>query len=191
MLIAQGRTATLGKKPWAGIELVSEARTEEAVWHLVQWSGKVFRKQPFQLLFPVRSRDLTGIRMISPYLFARCSDLEELISVSSIYGIQGLVKDGIGRTMGFPDEFVQSVIRESRSANEGWSAGVRKGSFVRVLLGREHMLCGTVRTVRAGIAEVEVSLKLRMVRLTIPVRALLCLDHVKKTERCYYYADSV
>ncbi len=174
-----------------GVELVSEARTEESVLHLAQWAGKALRGQAFQLLFPVRSRDLDGLRMLSPYLFARSLDLDILKSVSSLYGVQGLVSDGSGRPLEMSDDFVQGVIHESRGAADSWSKGIKKGSFVRVLMGREHMLCGTVRKIVAGVADVEVSMRLRSLRITIPVRALLNLDHVGINEREYFYAGVI
>lgn len=173
------------------MELVSEARTEESVLHLVQWAGKALHGQPFQLLFPVRSRDLTGLKMLSPYLFARSAQVDELKSVSSIYGIAGLVSDGNGRPLAISDEFVQGVIHESRGAAERWSHGIKRGSFVRIVYGSQHMLCGVVKRIVAGVADVEVSLRLRTVRITIPVRALLNLDHVAASEREYFYTEVV
>ncbi len=189
MLIQQGRVSSLGRRSWVGVELVSEARTEESVLHLAQWAGKALRGQPFQLLFPVRSRDLDGLRMLSPYLFARSLEVELLKSVSSLYGVQGLVSDGSGKPLEMSDDFVQGVIHESRGAATSWSNGIKRGSFVRVLLGREHMLCGHVRKIVAGIADVELSMKLRTVKLTIPVKALLNLDHVPERDREYFYGS--
>ena len=188
MLILSGRVSALKEKPWAGIELVSDARLEECVLHIVNWSVKKLRGAPFQLLFPVKSRDLPNIRMLSPYLFVRTNDLEQLREVSSIYGVEGLVTGVDGKLLPFDNQFVQSVILESRKAAEGWSEDIRKGSFVRVLLGREHMLCGTVRRISVGIADVDISLRLRVVRLTTPVAALLNLDYVSKRRREYYYS---
>jgi hypothetical protein len=191
VLISQGRTSALGRKPWAGIELVSEARTEENVLHIVQWAGKALAGQPFQLLFPVKSRDLPGVKMLSPYLFARAANLASLKSVSSIYGIQGLVTGPDNKILALDDDFVQNVVRKTREAAEGWSKGIKKGSFVRILLGSEHMLAGHVRKLTAGIAEVQIEMKLRTVKLTIPVKALLNLDHVPKGKREYFYVDSL
>jgi transcription antitermination factor NusG len=127
--------------------------------------------------------------MLSPYLFARSASMEELKSVSSLYGVQGLVSDGSGRPLEMSDDFVQGVIHESRGAADSWSKGIKRGSFVRILLGSSHMLCGSVRKIVAGVADVEVSLRLRTVRITIPVRALLNLDHVATGDREYFYGS--
>jgi transcription antitermination factor NusG len=116
-------------------------------------------------------------------------NLEELRSVSSIYGVQGLVVAGNGCPLPITDDFVQNVIHQSRGAADSWSKGIKRGSFVRIIYGDTHMLCGHVKKIVAGVADVEVELRLRTVRVVVPVRALLNLDHVKEAEREYFYAD--
>lgn len=187
MLIHSGDLRSLKGKPWAAIEIVSELRIEEVVLHLSRWARKFLPDAPFQLLFPVQSRDLAGVRMLSPYLWARTADLTALEGVRSVMGVQGLVSDGAGRTIPIEDSFVQGTVKDAQAAAEGWSAGVRKGSFVRVLYGEQRMLCGRVANISSNIAEIVIALRLRNVRLFVPVRALLNLGAVPKAEREYYY----
>lgn len=184
MLISSGRVSTLGMKPWVGVEVVSETQIEENVLHLLEWGKKNLKT--FQLLFPVASRDLPSIKLLSPYLFMRAPKLDEMKKVSSLYGISGLVVDPDNKVVAFPNDFVQDVIQRARATADEWSKGVKPGSFVRVVYGSLHMLCGEVKRVRDGIAEVDISLRLRRVKAFIPVRALLSLPD--DAEREYFYS---
>lgn len=184
MLIVQGNVKTLEGKPWAAIELISEVRVEEIVRHTVKWARTKLKGQAFQLLFPVKSRDLNGVRMLSPYLLIRANRLESLKSVKSVMGVVGLVTDADGRIIRWEAGQAKNVIDRAMAAHAGWSAGVRRGSFVRVLQGKNRMLCGKVKKIVDGKAEVVVSLRLRDVVLKIPVKALLNLGGEPKE---YFY----
>ena len=190
MLISGGPVSQLSGRPWIGIEMASEANTEENVRHVLDWAAGKFKRSPFQILFPLKSRDLPSVRLLSSQLFARSNDLSVWEGVASLYGIEGLSPDWEGKPLTFPDDFIQNVILQARIEKEKWSAGIKRGSFVRVIYGNQHMLCGIVKRVAKGVADVEISLKLRTVRLTIPVRALLNLDPVPEAERQYYYSGA-
>lgn len=187
MLLESGKVKSLTGRPWAGIELVSESRIEEIVLHLANWARGHLKEEPFQLLFPVKTRDLKGIKLLSPYLWARTTDLSILTGVRTVMGVAGLVSDGASKTIEIEDTFVQEMIKESRAAAEGWSKGIKKGSFARVLFGEERMLCGAVTQIVQGVAELKIKLRLRDVLLYVPVRALLNLSHVEKSSRHYFY----
>lgn len=190
MLVTNGNVRVLRGRPWAGIELVSEARIEEVVLHLSRWAQRNLVDQPFQLLFPVKTRDLRGIKLLSPYLWARTTDLEALRGCKSVMGVQGLVSDAESQTIAVEDTFIQALIEESKAAAAGWSEGVGAGSFCRVLYGDERMLCGVITKIVQGIAEIEIALRLRKVVLYVPVKALLNLSHVGKSDRHYFYTGS-
>lgn len=189
MLINAGRVSALGNKPWAGIELVSDITIEDRVYQIIQWAVKTFRSEPFQLLFPVKSYGIHGVQTLSPYLWARTAKLGRLKAVSSLYGVEGLVSDGNGQVIQVDNEFVQGVVAETRAAADDWSMGIRKGSFVRVLKGRTRMLCGDVKKIEDGVADVIVSLRLRTLRLKVPVSVLLNLGDVPKEKREYFYGE--
>lgn len=176
---------TLAGRPWAGIELVSESRVEEIVLHIARWAASQRKGQAFQLLFPVKSRDIDGIKLLTPYLWARMLDLRALEGVVAVQGAT-LVRDA-KHPIPIEDKFVQGVMERARVAAEGWSEGIKKGSFVRVLLGNERMLCGNIESVEKGIAVVEIKLMTRTVRLTVGVRVLLDLSYVSKRKRRYFY----
>lgn len=184
MLIEWGDVKRLRGKGWAGVELVSEARTEEVVLHISRWAMRSL-DEPFQLLFPIKTRSVTGVTLLTPYLWARTTRLLDLDEMrKSVMGVQGLVRDGQG-VLEIEDEFVQDVIKTARKVTEEWNATIKRGSFVRVLLGDEHGLCGTVLWVHGGMARVKVALKSRELVVQIPVRALENLG--KREEREYYY----
>ena len=184
MLIQSGRTGLLEGKPWAGVELTSEARTEEVVLHLIRWSVRHLHNWAFQIFFPVKSRSVEAVTMLAPYLWIRVADLSKLKGVKSIMGVTGLVRDGQDRVIETDDKFVQELIEDARGRAEEWSKGIKRGSFVRVLVGSQRMLCGRVAELDGGRAVVDVSLRLRHLRLTIPVGAL---ENLGRERREYYY----
>jgi hypothetical protein len=185
VLIEQGRTSTLVNLPWAAID-VSESRIEEVVYHIARWASKTLGNRAFQLVFPVKSRDLSGVQLLSPYLWARTVDLKDLLTINSVMGVTGVVGGDVD-ILQIEDEFVQRVLGDAQQAAAGWSVDVIKGSFVRVLMGSNRMLCGTVSELKDGMAVVLIKLRTRDVKLTIPAKALLALDYVPAKEREYYY----
>lgn len=187
MLIEQGRIAELSGRPWAAIQLRSEIRLEEITLHVGRWAKRSLVDVPFQLLFPVQSRGLAGISIITPYLLARSKNLKDLIGMRSVYGVRGLECDSNGKIIEIDDRFVQSIADKAERISQSWSAGIVRGSFVRILFGMERMLCGTVERVNGSRAAVRISLRSRDVVVKIPVRALLNLGNVPQRERHYFY----
>lgn len=192
MLIWQGKVETLAGHPWAAIEIVSELgsyserRTEEIVLHIIRWTRKHLRGQAVEILFPVKFRNIFGVNLLSPYLLARTAKLDRLAGISSIMGCEGIVSDGAGKPVPVEDGFAQSLIAETRERAKEQCQGIRRGSYVRILVGSHRMLCGQVAERRGDSAVVKIRLMSRAVRVTIPVVSLLnCgLDKIP-----YYYRD--
>lgn len=178
MLIQSGRVSNLEGKSWVAIELTSESRTDEVVLHLVRWAVRNLEKEgrAFQLLYPVESRTLNGVSLLSPYLWMRVDDLRLLGRITSIMGVQGMVTDSTENPVMAEPSFVEKLIAQCKAVSDSWSAGISVGSGVRVLLGAGHGLCGVVEKLTDGDAEVRIALRSRAVRLKVPVRALKNLD---------------
>lgn len=191
MLIQQGKTAKLDGLPWAAIDLASDTRIEEVVVHISRWAHAALSGRPFQLLFPVKSRDLDGVDMFSPYLLARAENLSWLSSMQSIYGVHGLIDGQNGKILEIEEKFVRQVMINSKLAAMAWSAKIGNGSFVRILFGSERMLCGTVEQIHNSTATVQIQLRLRTVRVRVPVRALKNLGNVPVEQRTYFYAPAL
>ena len=174
MLIQSGRVSALATLPWTGIELTSEARTDEVVLHLVRWAVKNLESKriPFQLLYPIAMRTSDSITLLSPYLWMRTPYQRDLWGIGSIMGISDWLTDASGNPIPISDEFISTLIDRCREVSDSWSAGIETGSGVRVLLGSAHGLCGIVETIRNGDATIRVALRSRAIRLRIPVRAL-------------------
>jgi hypothetical protein len=190
MLVQKGKVSKLQGLPWAAIDLVSEARIEEVVVHVSRWANANV-SGAFQLLFPVKSRDLDGVDLFSPYLLVRSENLRKLISIQTIYGVSGLVRDGEGEILQIDDSFVVKVIANAKLAAMSWSDQVQHGSFVRILFGPERMLCGTVTRIHGAYATVSIELRLRRVNVRVPVRALLNLGDVPTEKRHYFYSKVI
>lgn len=186
MIIQQGDARRLTGLPWAAVELTGESRVEEIVLHIARWLQRF--DEPVQLLFPVQSRDLDGVKLLSPYLWIRAARLEALTGVKTVMGVQGLLRDGRGQLIPTDDRFVQTVVEASERTAAGWSEGIVAGSFVRILYGRERMLCGWVEERDHREAVVRVPMKMRELYWKGPVRALLNLASVPKREQVYYYS---
>lgn len=189
MLIEQGKVSTLRGKPWAAIDVASEARIEEIVLHIARWAGRVLGEKAFQLLFPVKRRDLSGVEMFTPHLYGRTADLQDFLVVKEVRGAWPVFDEETREVIPVEDKFVQEVMAKAREEADGWSAGIKRGSFVRVLFGNERMLCGEVEEMKGSLAVVVIRMRSRTVRLTIPSQALLNLSFVPKKEREYFYAD--
>ena len=191
VLISQGRVSSLAGLPWAAITLTSDSRLEEVVLQIGRWASRHFPSSPFQLLFPVQSRDLSGISMLTPYLMARTLPLARLRAIGSLYGIRGLESDSRGLIMEIDDAFVQDVQSRAESIAQSWSSGILPGSFVRILLGHERMLCGDVTHLSNGHAEVRIQLRSRELLVKVPRLALLNLGDVPADDRHYFYVPGV
>jgi len=184
VLITQGKVKGFDRLPWAQLELASDARLEEICLHLVRWVKK--RPEAYRILFPVATRDLGGVELFYPNLLIQTKDWLKLKDIRQVMGVQGLTVDGQGTPLLLEPGYGEALVEQAEKINAGWSDGVKKGSFVRVLLGERRMLAGECLSVsRDGIAEVRVSMTVRDLRLRIPVKALLLLN-VEKGKRKYY-----
>jgi hypothetical protein len=178
MLIQSGKVALLEGLPWAAIDFYEsqkaiETRVEEIVLHLVRWS-RIHMDGPFQMLFPVKKRTLDGVELFSPYLWVRALDLKSLVYMGTVPGVEGLV--GGRNPIAVEDSFVQGLIRQGKEFSGQWSAGLEVGSFVRVLMGSNRMLCGKVLSRTETDAKVLIALRTKTIELKIPVLALQKLE---------------
>lgn len=193
MLIQSVEVESLNNLPWVAIDFfVSqkasiESRVEEIVLHLVKWSRTNLRDQPFQMLFPIKARTPDGISLFSPYLWARTLDLKALRGVRTVPGIEGLISESDGSPIPVEDSFVQGLIQKDREFAEAWSAGIEVGSFVRVLMGSQRMLCGKVLARSASDATVLIGLRSRTIKLKVPV---LALQHLGSKVKEYFYKEN-
>jgi|SRR5882672_7029278 len=188
MLITQGKVSGFTKMPWAQIELASDSRLEEVALHIVRWVRK--RPEAFRVLFPVASRDLGGVELFYPNILIQTLDWSRLKDIRTVMGVQGLTTDGQGTLLLMDSPFGESLVKQAEKVSGEWSHGIRKGSFVRVLMGDRRMLSGEVEHVsKTGIADVRVSMTVRDLRLRVPVRALLLLNITKRDRRYYGRSD--
>ena len=190
MLVQKGKVSKLDGLPWAAVDLVSESRIEEVIVHVSRWAYANV-SGPFQLLFPVKSRDLDGIELFSPYLLVRSENLRKLASIHTIYGVSGLVRNVDGSILEVEDGFAGKIIANAKLAAMSWSQHIEHGSFVRILFGPERMLCGTVTRIYGEYATVSIELRLRRVNIRVPVRALLNLGNVPQEKRHYFYSKVI
>jgi hypothetical protein len=182
MLITQGNVRGFEKLPWAQVELASDSRLEEIMLHMIRWIKK--RDDAFRILFPVATRDLGGVEMFYPNILIQCRDLRRLREIK-VMGVHGVTMQSETVPLTIDAAYGESLIREAERVSSEWSRDVKRGCFVRILLGERRMLCGTVVSTDRGVAEVKVSLTVRDLRVRIPVRALLKLDIVKEKRKYY------
>lgn len=187
MLLIHGNTKSLSRLPWAAIE-VSEAglqrrgmRIDEVAVRVALWGRKF---NAFELLLPVKAVGIKGITTTIPYLLGRVKDIRLLKGVAAIFAVEGLTSDDNGNPIPIEDSFAQSLIEQERAAIDWRASNVKKGGWVRVVWGPERMLCGKVKEVKGGMAEVVIELRSRRVRLRTTVTALEPLTG-KKIE--YFY----
>ena len=180
MLITQGEVKVLSGRPWAGIELASENELAETVIRLIRWL-KEFVTGPAEMFVPIeRGKE----EMIAPYIFIRVAESESLAGSTVCRGVTGLVRSG-GKPLEFDNGFVSEVMDRCWEARQAESKGIEVGSVVRVMVGQEHGLVGTVESLRGDRAQVGVEMKTRSVVLHIPVRAL---KNLGKKRRPYWWS---
>lgn len=189
MLLVHGKAKELSGLPWAAIE-VSEAglqrrgmRIDEVAVRIALWCSRRFPSA--ELLLPVKNVTVRGITTTIPYLLGRIKDIRQLKGVQAIFAVEGLTSDEHGNPLPIEDGFVQSLIEQERAGIEWRASNVKKGTWCRVLWGPERMLVGHVVKSENGIAEVQVELKSRKIRLLTGVTALEPLQVKKKVP--YYY----
>ena len=186
MLIQSGNVRALNQLPWVGMELASDARTDEIVLHLIRWAVRELQNEPFQILFPIKARGLEGPTLLSPCIWMRVKTVNRLNRIKPIFGLS-LVVGPNEKAIQVEDGFVQGLILQARQCRQAWSRGISEGSRVRVLVGRQRMLCGEVVKLKGEVANVLIALRSRNVRLTVPVGALQKLETDAKE---YFYKES-
>jgi hypothetical protein len=181
MKLFWGDTKRLRSLDWAQIEInVNDSsrpmQLESVVVRAALWGRKF---GAFEMFVPVERVRPSGMELVMASLFARTSDLMELRGIESVWGIDGIVKDGSGNILKVPSEFVEEMAERERKRNP-----VRLGAFVRILWGPERMLCGTVGRLSGKMATVDVETRSRKVKVTLPVTAV---ETLHTSERDYFY----
>lgn len=184
MLIQHGNIASLRNTSWFALELQSdlsgamnsraEAIREELILAIARWIAK--RRNAVELFIPVSKRGLGGIDLLTPCVWIRGSVSGIESSVSLRRAAIGFQRSIDGTPVLIEDSFVQGMIKQCIRISQSWCKGIRVGSCVRVLYGQYRMFCGKVLIIRDGLATVELKLRVRSIRLIIPVTALQRLN---------------
>jgi hypothetical protein len=186
MMIQSGDLRSIQGKPWVAIEF-SGSKVDEIVRRIVCWARSSVPAGPFQLLFPVKSRNPDGVQLLSPYLWARTKNLSHLQAVKSVHGVEGLVTGPDGKFIEADDWFVQDLIQRTKAYAEARHSGIGEGTFVRILFGPQRMLCGTVEGKPNGVAKVVIALRSRQLKVFVPVYAL---ENLRTEPKEYFYKES-
>lgn len=184
MKLSWGEWKTLKGKDWAQVEVNTDTSSapmqlERMVVQAALW-GRRF--PAFEMMVPVERVRPGGMELVVPSLFARTSDLSTLRGIESVWGVDGLAEDGSGNVLKVPDEFIEELMERERRRNP-----VRMGAFVRVVWGPERMLCGTVSRLTGRSVTVDVEMRSRKVKVTLPVTAVEVLD---TEERDYFFKEN-
>lgn len=175
MKLTWGITDKLIHLDWAQVELnindtARPMQVEGVVVRAALWGRKF---GGYELVVPVESVEASGVGLMVPNLFARVLDLNELAEMNSVWGVDGLARDGAGNVLRIPDSFVRELIAKER---ERFGKPIRLNDFVRILWGPERMLCGEVTRLEGRRATVHVSLRSRRLVTTLPISALWPLE---------------
>jgi hypothetical protein len=189
MLIWHGDTSKLSG-PWFALELASDGAAdssrEELVLGIARWAAK--RNKPLQLVFPVCKREIDGVTLLSPYLWIRGQHISGISEVASHRRAKvDFLRDVEGTPVPIEDSFVQEVIRQCRAASDSWSAGLQVGNYARILYGSHRMLCGQVRRIVNDLADLDVSIRVRTLRVSVPIS---CLENLGQVPREYFYTGN-
>lgn len=183
MKLVWGNTDRLDTRDWAQIELHTNSTSDpmqiEGIMIRVALWGRRF--DAFELVAPVESVEASGMELMVPNLFARVARLDELAEMNSVWGVDGLARDGAGNVLRIPDEFVEQLMERERKK---FACTIRLGDFVRILWGPERMLCGEVTRLQGRRAVVNVTMRSRRLNVTLPLTALQPLS---TNEEEYWY----
>ncbi len=175
MKLTWGTTDRLDTSDWAQVELnindtARPMQVEGVVVRAALW-GRKFTE--YELVVPIESIEPSGIGLMVPNLFARVADLNELAEMNSVWGVDGLARDGAGNVLRIPDSFVRELCERER---EKFERPIRLNDYVRILWGPERMLCGEVMKIQGKRALVDVLMRSRRLKVGLPLTALWPLE---------------
>src|SRR5271168_1174965 len=196
MILQYGNTAKLKGKDWYYIELRSDKTVENTLRRVGKAIQGIFRSEAIEIFIPVNKRDLDVFDLeTSVYVFVRSTAFGCLLRLKSVTGVVSLVTEGEtnrpSKAISVTDDYVQTLVKKVERQFYERAAGIKQGSFVRILDGETRDYCGTVLLISDGKACVKVDLKTKSLMFETPVRNLLNLSAVPDPERVFYYSGLV
>lgn len=196
MILQYGNVAKLKGKDWYYIELRSDKTVENTLRRVGKAIPGIFRQEAIEIFIPVNRRDLDVFELeTSVYVFVRSTAFPCLLRLKSVTGVVSLVTEGEtnrpSKAIPVTDDYVQGLIKKVERQFYERAAGIKQGSFVRILDGETRDYCGQVLLIADGKACVKVDLKTKSLLIETPVRNLLNLSDVPDPERVFYYSALV
>ena len=193
MLLTYGNIAKLKGQPWYYVELRSDKTVENTLRRVGKAIPGIFRSEAIEIFIPVNNRDLDVFDLeTSVYVFVRSTAFPCLLRLKSVTGVVSLVTEGETtrpyKAIQVSDDYVQTLVKKVERQFYERAAGIKQGSFVRILDGETRDYCGTVLLITEGKACVKVDLKTKSLMIETPVRNLLNLSDVPEEQRVFYYS---
>jgi hypothetical protein len=196
MILHYGNITKLKNNPWFYVEVRSEKTIENTLRRIGKAIPGIFRNEAIEIFVPVNHRDLDVFELeTSVYIFVRSTAFPCLLRLKSVTGVVSLVTEGETnrpyRAISVPDDYVQSLVKKVEQHFYERAAGIKQGSFVRILDGETRDYCGYVIYIGNGKACVKIDLKTKSLVIETPIRNLLNLSHVPEGERVFYNCPAV
>lgn len=196
MILQYGNMAKLKGQNWFYVELRSDKTVENTLRRVGKAIPGIFRSEAVELFISVSHRDLDVFELeTSVYVFVRSTSFAALLRLKSVTGVVGLVTEGETsrpyKAISVGDDYVQTLIKAGEQKFYERAAGIKQGSFVRILDGETRDYCGHVLLIAEGKACVKVDLKTKSLMIETPLRNLLNLSHVPDDQRVFYYSGLV
>jgi len=196
LILQYGNISKLKSKDWYYIELRSDKTVENTLRRVGKAIPGIFRSEAIEIFIPVNKRDLDVFDLeTSVYVFVRSTAFGCLLRLKSVTGVVSLVTEGEtnrpSKAISVTDDYVQTLVKKVERAFYERAAGIKQGSFVRILDGETRDYCGHVLLVTDGKACVKVDLKTKSLMIETPVRNLLNLSQVPDDQRVFYHSPLV
>jgi len=196
MILTYGNVAKLKGQSWYYIECRSDKTLENTLRRIGNAIPGIFRQEAIEIFIPVNKRDLDVFDLeTSVYVFVRSTAFGCLLRLKSVTGVVSLVTEGEtnrpSKAIQVTDDYVQGLIKRVERHFYERAAGIKQGSFVRILDGETRDYCGHVLLTVDGKACVKVDLKTKSLLIETPVRNLLNLPDVLPEQRVFYYSPVV
>lgn len=196
MILTSGDVSKLQGADWYALELRSEKTIEGVMRRVGSAIHGIFREDPIEIFIPVFKRDLDVFEMGTMNLiFVRSTNISGLLRLKTVTGVVQLMTEGDSnrpnKAIKISDDYVQSLIKDSKKEWAAHSEGIEVDSFVRLLNGETRDFCGTVQLMGEGRSIVKVVMKTKSVLIDTPTKNLLNLSYVPKEQRVWYYGSLV
>lgn len=196
LILQYGNVAKLKSKDWYYIELRSDKTVENTLRRVGKAIPGIFRQEAIEIFIPVNRRDLDVFELeTSVYVFVRSTAFPCLLRLKNVTGVVSLVTEGEtnrpSKAISVTDDYVQTLVKKVERQFYERAAGIKQGSFVRILDGETRDYCGQVLLIADGKACVKVDLKTKSLMIETPVRNLLNLSDVPDSQRVFYHCPPV